>query len=95
MIDEYESRRIQEDIRRVLMEIWDPIGVKDEPNAKNEYDSYVGKIYTLLANRTTDDQIVEHLLGIVCETMGLEAATRDDMSDTLRALRLIPLPIRN
>ena len=37
MIDKYESRRIRGEIRRVLMTVWDPIGVKDEPNAQDEY----------------------------------------------------------
>ena len=37
MIDKYESRRIRAEVRRVLSDVWDPIGVKDEPNAQDEY----------------------------------------------------------
>ena len=92
MIEKYESHRIREDIRRVLMEVWDPIGVKSEPNAKGEYDSYVGGVYTLLTDKATESQITEHLLCIVHERMELKAATLDAMSDAVKALRLIPLP---
>lgn len=32
------------------MDVWDPIGVKDEPNAQDEYDSYLGGVYELLVS---------------------------------------------
>jgi len=48
MIEKYESRRIRVAIRHVLMDVWDPIGVKDEPNAQDEYDGYLGGVYELL-----------------------------------------------
>jgi hypothetical protein len=48
MIGKYESRRIKVDIRHVLMDVWDPIGIKDEPKAQDEYDSYLGGVYGLL-----------------------------------------------
>lgn len=51
MIDKYESRRIRTEIRRVLMTVWDPIGVRDEPNAQDEYDSYLGGVFGLLTRR--------------------------------------------
>ena len=35
MIDKYESRRIRAEIRQVLLTVWDPIGVADEPNAQD------------------------------------------------------------
>ncbi len=38
MIEKYESRRIRVAIRHALMDVWDPIGIKDEPNARDEYD---------------------------------------------------------
>ena len=95
MIDKYELRRIRSDIRQVLMEIWDPIGVKDVRNAQDEYDSYISGIYGLLTGEVPDSQIAEHLLGIVRETMGMEAADLDAMSDTVNALRLIRLPSKS
>jgi hypothetical protein len=36
-----ELREIDSAIRRILMEKWDPIGVSDEPQAADEYNSYI------------------------------------------------------
>jgi hypothetical protein len=48
VIDKVQSRRIRVEIRHVLMDVWDPIGVKDEPNAQDECDGYIGKLFELL-----------------------------------------------
>jgi hypothetical protein len=71
--------------------VWDPIGVKDEPNAQDEYDGYVGEIYGLLVQKATHQAITDRLLYIVQETMGLDAAKAEDMQPTVRALREILL----
>ena len=91
MIDKYESRRIRSEIRRVLMTVWDPIGVRDEPNAQDEYDSYLGGVFDLLTGGASDDRISEHLWRIVTERMELPAK-KDDMQSTVSALRQIQLP---
>jgi len=44
MADKQKSREIRGQIRRVLMEEWDAIGVSDIPEAADEYDSYVGEV---------------------------------------------------
>jgi hypothetical protein len=93
MIDKYESRRIRVAIRHVLMDVWDPIGIKDEPGAQNEYDSYIGGVYELLISGASDEYIEDHLWRIVTERMGLDAAKKSDMADTVKALREIPLPL--
>jgi hypothetical protein len=90
VIDKYESRRIRVDIRHVLMGVWDPIGVKDEPNAQDEYDGYLGGVYKLLVSGASDERIEEHLWQIVTEQMGLDAK-KADMADTVKALRNIKL----
>lgn len=54
------AREIQESIRHILFYDWDPIGVNDlAPD--DEYDSYVGGIYRLLASDAAEYQIIEHL----------------------------------
>ncbi len=92
MIEKYESRRICVDIRHVLLEVWDPIGVREEPYAQDEYDGYIGDIYELLTQGSSDEQISDYLYWVVSERMGLNGATRDAMTETLDALRRIPLP---
>jgi hypothetical protein len=70
------------------MQVWDPIGVKDEPNAQDEYDAYLGGVYELLVGAASDDSIKEHLWRIVTERMELPAK-KHEMAKTVEALRRI------
>jgi len=90
-IDKPESRQIRVQIRHVLSEVWDPIGIKDEPNAQNEYDGYIGKLYDLLVSHADDSQFIDYLFWAVHDHMGLDAASRSDMETTVEALTRIPL----
>jgi hypothetical protein len=78
-------------MRHVLLEVWDPIGIKDEPNAQNEYDGYIGKLYNLLVSHADDSQLIDYLYWAVHDNMGLDAASRTDMQNTVAALKKIPL----
>jgi len=91
-IDKYESRRIRIQIRHVLLATWDPSGVKDEPNAQDEYDGYIGRLYELLTSNASDAELTEYLYWAVHDHMGLDRATRPDMAATVDALRQILLP---
>jgi hypothetical protein len=90
MIEKYESRRIRVAIRHVLMDVWDPIGIKEEPNVQDEYDGYLGGVYELLVSGASDDSIEDYLWRIVTERMEL-TAKKSDMANTVKALRQIPL----
>ena len=52
------------------MQYWDPINVKDEPNAMDEYDSYIGGVYRLLAGGATELEVAEHLASVERDFMG-------------------------
>jgi len=91
MIEKYESRRIRVQIRHVLLEVWDPIGVKDAQHAQDEYDGYIGELYDMLVSGASDSKLSDYLYWAVHENMGLEAATPTDMADTVAALRKIEL----
>ena len=76
----------------VLWEVWDPIGINDVPEARDEYSSYAPRLTGLLRSGATDAEIERHLAAIVTERMELpvnpERARR-----TLAALRAIfPAP---
>ena len=92
MIKKEESRRIRREIGSVLLRVWDPIGVKDAPNAQDEYDGYVGPIFALLMQQKGDQEILDYLAWAVNDHMGLESATKQHMVSTVQALRRIPLP---
>jgi hypothetical protein len=93
MIDKHESRRIRAEIRGVLLRVWDPIGIKDEPNAQDEYDGYMGNVYELLVSGASDERIAQYLSQIVTEQMELPAKL-GDMAGTVAALRRIQLPAK-
>lgn len=58
-------------IRRVLMERWDPIGVREEREAQDEYDSYLPVIYRLLVTNRPKHELVDYLWWVETERMGL------------------------
>jgi len=72
---ERRAREIQEAIRHVLLHEWDPLGVSHCPEAQDEYDSYVGGVYRLLASGAAVAEIDQHLRDIEVRLMGLCGAT--------------------
>ena len=42
------AQAYQNNIRKILFQDWDPIGVSHIPEAQDEYDSYVGGVYSRL-----------------------------------------------
>ena len=56
----------------VLHYIWDPIGVSDEPNARDEYWSYLPRVFKMLVGETPHKLIIEYLIGVEAERMGLQ-----------------------
>jgi hypothetical protein len=67
---EERAQEIQRAIAEVLLRNWDPIGIKDVPQAQDEYDAYVGGVYRLLASGATARQIAEHLARLEAEQLG-------------------------
>jgi hypothetical protein len=63
-------------IRRVLMERWDPIGVREVPQAQDEYDTYVPVIHRLLATNRPKHELVDYLWSVETERMGLPGDRR-------------------
>ena len=53
------------------MEEWDPIGVRDIPEASDEYDSYLGPIASRLRKGATADELAAYLTEVEEVQMGL------------------------
>lgn len=86
-----QARAIQESIREILLRDWDPIGINDVPEAQDEYDSYIGGMYRLLASHSSAEELVDHLFTIETQTMGLVCADRERLrpiADRLVALNV-------
>jgi len=79
------SGAIRHAIRQILMQKWDPIGVKDVPEAADEYDMYIDDIYCLLKRGASDEELSKHLVKIETERMGLSDANgKPLLPETLR-----------
>ncbi|MBS3910005.1 MAG: hypothetical protein KGZ93_10365 [Actinobacteria bacterium] len=58
-------------IDEVLHYIWDPIGISDEPWARDEYHTYLPEVFSLIKSNSSIDKIVDYLVRIEHERMGL------------------------
>jgi hypothetical protein len=81
---------IQDQIRAVLNRDWDPIGVADIVD--DEYDGYIGHIYSVLATDATEQAIADHLLWIELEQMGLTGTLMLQLLQVAANLRSLQLP---
>ena len=68
----YQSRENRANVREVLMQEWDPIGVCGVPEAQDEYDRYVGEVYVMLMDhRASTAEVAVYLLDTTINYMGL------------------------
>jgi len=92
---ERRAREIQSQIADILLHDWDPIGVADVPQARDEYDSYVGGVYRVLASGGSLAEIEAHLRDTEVRMMGLDRTTHEaDVARATAARRLAALDVR-
>lgn len=60
-------RRVDE----ILHYVWDPIGVKDIPGAREEYYSYLPKVHKLLLEGHNEVKISDYLLKVESGSIGM------------------------
>ena len=65
------DRRLYRAVNEVLHYLWDPIGIAGVPQARDEYDSYVPQVFTLLKSGATELVISEHLQQLSEDRIGL------------------------
>ncbi|MBO9666023.1 MAG: hypothetical protein J7501_04360 [Bdellovibrio sp.] len=63
--------KANDEVKNILMNDWDPIGIKANAKAKAEYDQYALRIVGMLYNGTTLDKLVKYLDSVVTEDLGL------------------------
>jgi hypothetical protein len=66
-------------LRRLLMRHWDPIGVNGVPEARGEYDSYLGLIAGSLRSDWPVDSVADQLQSIRTKTMEVRARRDADL----------------
>lgn len=65
-------------IRNILMEDWDPIGVNEFIQTRDEYDSYVNEIYSMhLKGDLTREKLHEYLMKSATDSMGLTPVSKE------------------
>jgi len=52
--------------------LWDPIGISRTPEARDEYYGYLPKLFSLLKEDASTDDIVNYLNYVSTERMGLQ-----------------------
>lgn len=73
MADEGQPHRtaLWSEIRGILLHDWDPIGVSDVPEAQDEYDAYVGRVYAMVVRHAPKEEISDFLWHVLVTSMGL------------------------
>lgn len=59
-------------INEILFYLWDPIGVRYEYGARDEYDTYANHVYSLIINGGDQKAVSTYLSRICTEHIGLE-----------------------
>jgi len=65
------------------MESWDPIGLRDVPEAQDEYDKYVGKVYVMLMDeRAPSRAIASYLYDVAINSMDISPSLELEARNT-------------
>lgn len=68
-----EINELLKGVRQVLLNVWDPIGIRDVPDAQDEYDDYLIPVLQALRNGAEVPELSALLIRIVEEQIGLSA----------------------
>lgn len=93
-IDKLKLREAKRQIRKILLEYWDPIGVNDVPEAQDEYDNYLGKIFSMLETKASEDELISHLYWIETDHMGLTSRSKEAIKPIVQKLLLIDANVK-
>jgi hypothetical protein len=55
----------------VLHYLWDPIGVRGQPDARNEYEDYLPQVFNLVRDGVDKQKVADYLLLVEREEMGM------------------------
>jgi hypothetical protein len=83
------DRELDQRTDEVLHYLWDPIGAAGVPSARDEYDSYLPKLLSLLNQGATHIEVAGYLITIEEEQMGLRPnlARASEVAEILLAHR--------
>ena len=70
-----EYMHLYQRVDEILHYLWDPIRLKGISQARDEYQSYVPQVCSLLINRAPKEDIIDYLVETSVVTMGLGNAS--------------------
>ena len=83
---------VHDEIRKVLVFDWDPIGISEPGELNDEYDAYIARIYRILVGTRSEDDIVKRLRQFERDSMGLPGTDEARLRSAAR--KLLELDVR-
>lgn len=81
-----QQQKLYEGIYTVLLNDWDPLGVSRIPEAQDEYNAYLPRIFHMVLEGADAPQIAEYLQYVLNERMGFDSS---DIEEHLAAAEKI------
>jgi hypothetical protein len=86
-----KDRALYTFVDEIIFYHWDPVGVSDSPEARDEYRTYLPQIFLLLRNGATQDAICGLLARFQTDNMGMPL---DEQKNAYVASMLISARVR-
>ena len=80
-----QEKELIKRINKVLFCVWDPVGVYTEPEARDEYDSYVPQVFSLLKQSNPSENLKKYLFDIAKKEIASEV-TEDNLKEVVELL---------
>jgi hypothetical protein len=80
-----QEKELIKRINEVLFYVWDPVGVYTEPEARDEYDSYVPQVFSLLKQSNPSENLKKYLFDIAKKEIASEI-TEDNLKKVVELL---------
>lgn len=85
-----KQRQLFNEIDKILWEDWDPIGVNDIEEARDEYQSYTPHIFSLVIQGADKVKIKKHLSQLEKNDMGFGSSNNENIEKVVdKILNLI------
>jgi hypothetical protein len=88
-----DEARLYQRVDEVLHYLWDPCGVSDAPEARDEYYAYLPDVFRLLQGGAGEEALAEHLTTIEAVDIGVPIQRRraQDVAAILAGYRALIL----
>lgn len=83
-----EQLELYKRIDEVLFYKWDPIGISDGDWARDEYQSYLPRIFSMALEYESPIKIAEYLTIVTTESMGLSENKSHDLAIAKQILEI-------